>query len=522
MSGGGATGSTHKCGLLELLIFVAAIVCGTACSICSKTMMQLRGVGMTGHDEQFSKPLFQTFGMFVGMCFGMVLHWAVLYFRIPFPGYEWGDEDEATAEAKNGIAMMSKVENGKAPTSAFYATEKQPLVGSTLQNSATPTTTTSNSNNNKSLPTWMYFFLAIPSLFDTLATLLCMMGLRYIDVSIYQMLRGSGIIFVALMKQHVLKDHLFNFQWAGVLGNVLSVVFVGATAILSSENSGEQANAAAKASGGEALLGVVLIMAGAFVQALQFVFEEKVMNMEIPAPPLLMIGMEGVWGTFLCVAVLYPLAYYLPGDDHGSYENFENTLAMIKSSTTIQLSFIVYFFAIFGYNLFAALVTFLLNSVWHAILDNFRPITVWSTDLFIYYVIVQTGDLGEPWTKWSFIQLTGMFVLFYGTAGKLPQPSHRLSVIVCIVFFGIRRNRAQISHEILQCHRMRSVQRTQSWLSQAGGPVVGFWVKFFEGIPGTARSGARRRLGSQADQEPSVVVVLRRTVALHFRSHAST
>ena len=89
-------------------------------------------------------------------------------------------------------------------------------------------------------------------------------------------------------------------------------------------------------------------MAGAFVQALQFVFEEKVMTMAIPAPPLLMIGMEGVWGTFLCVAILYPLAYYLPGDDHGSYENFENTWAMIQNSTTIQIWFVVYFFVIFG------------------------------------------------------------------------------------------------------------------------------------------------------------------------------
>lgn len=210
----------------------------------------------------------------------------------------------------------------------------------------------------------------------------------------------------------MLKDHLYRFQWAGVVGNVLSVMFVGATAILSSENS----PAKTEQSGGEALLGVLLILAGAFVQALQFVFEEKVMTMEIPAPPLLMIGMEGVWGTLLCVFVMYPIAYYIPGDDHGSYENFENTFTMIKNSTTIKMSFVVYFFAIFGYNLFAALVTFLLNSVWHAILDNFRPITVWTVDLLIYYVIVQGGDLGEPWTKWSFVQLIGMFVLFYGTA----------------------------------------------------------------------------------------------------------
>ena len=42
-------------------------------------------------------------------------------------------------------------------------------------------------------------------------------------------------------------------------------------------------------------MGVLLIMAGAFVQSLQFIFEEKVMTMEgdCAAPPLLLIGMEG-------------------------------------------------------------------------------------------------------------------------------------------------------------------------------------------------------------------------------------
>ena len=37
----------------------------------------------------------------------------------------------------------------------------------------------------------------------------------------------------------------------------------------------------------------------------------------------------------------------------------------------------IYFFTIFMYNVFAVLVTFQLSSIWHAILDNFRPITVW-------------------------------------------------------------------------------------------------------------------------------------------------
>ena len=417
--------SAKKCGLGELVIFIAAIVAGTACSICSKTMMQLHGVGLTGEVEQFSKPIFQTFGMFVGMMFGLVMHWLVLLLKIPFPGYE-----HITVPVPSATLLPLN-------SASVVATEKDSLL---KRNNGTASSTEPCSAP-RTTPLWMYFFLAIPSIFDLAATALCMMGLRYLDVSIYQLLRGSGIIFVALMKQHVLGDHLYKFQWIGVFWNVISVVLVGSTAILNS------ARDQASVEPGEAFLGVLLVMTGAFVQALQFVFEEKVMTMDdVAAPPLLLIGMEGLWGTVLCLLVVYPLVYYIPGSDHGSYEDPYNTWDMFVNSKNIQLAFVVYFFAIFAYNLFAVLVTFMLNSVWRtcttcivlrwvlcrcgvlahsispsvvfadAILDNFRPITVWCTDMFIYYVITTQGDFGEPWTQWSYVQLLGMCVLLYGTA----------------------------------------------------------------------------------------------------------
>ncbi|EEC47108.1 predicted protein [Phaeodactylum tricornutum CCAP 1055/1] len=386
-----SSSSTTRCGVFELSIFVAAIVSGTACSICSKTMMELHGVGIDGTMELFTKPIFQTFGMFVGMMFGLIMHWAVLVLKIPFPGYE------------HTSALDNDQRPGYNTTSTNYGaiqSEKDQLLASQAS-----TASTSNAT-----PVWMYFFLIIPSIFDLGATALCMMGLRYLDVSIYQLLRGSGIIFVALMKQHVLGDRLFFFQWLGVFWNVVSVILVGATAILNSNDDVDL-------DPNDAFWGVALVMAGAFVQALQFVFEEKVMSMEdAAAPPLLLIGMEGFWGTLLCLVVVYPLAYYFPGEDHGSYEDPFNTYEMFMNSNTIQWSFVIYFFTIFAYNLFAVLVTFMLNSIWHAILDNFRPITVWLTDLMIFYVITETGDFGEPWTKFSVVQLLGMFVLLYGTA----------------------------------------------------------------------------------------------------------
>mmetsp|Transcript_40 Transcript_40/g.72 ORF Transcript_40/g.72 Transcript_40/m.72 type:complete len:509 (+) Transcript_40:98-1624(+) len=432
MGGGSTDPAPHKCGLVELLIFVSAILAGTACSICSKLLMEQHSAGLDGNEnENFAKPLFQTFGMFLGMLFAFPIHWMVVAFRIPFPGYTFSAEEATTpahpppkqqtsTNSKNSGYSYSNETDALLPSggkklSVIKETSFASSVGSSVainisdhHHQQQQQVTEDTSAMSK---TWMFFFLAIPSIFDLVATGLCMLGLQYLNVSTYQMLRGSGIVFVAIMKQNVLGHRLQRFQWIGVFWNVVSVFLVGGTAMLASHD----VTIVTSTDASTAVLGVMFVLSGAFVQALQFVFEEKVMSMEDSVPPLFLIGMEGFWGTFLCVAVLYPLAYLTPGSDHGSYENPYNTLLMIQNSSTIQVIFVFYFLTIFAYNVLACLVTFMLNSVWHAILDNFRPITVWGVDLFIFYVVTH-GALGEAWNKWSMMQLVGMFVLLYGTA----------------------------------------------------------------------------------------------------------
>jgi hypothetical protein len=39
---------------------------------------------------------------------------------------------------------------------------------------------------------------------------------------------------------------------------------------------------------------------------------------------------------------------------------------------------------------------------------------VWLTELFIFYIVTQL--FGEPWTKWSWLQLCGTAVLLFGTS----------------------------------------------------------------------------------------------------------
>jgi hypothetical protein len=87
---------------------------------------------------------------------------------------------------------------------------------------------------------------------------------------------------------------------------------------------------------------------------------------------------------------------------------------------------------VFLYNIFCIYVTYLLSSIWHAILENFRPVSVWGTDLILYYLITD-GLFGEAWTKYSWIQFIGMILLFVGTAvynGSIEVPGFEYEGLV--------------------------------------------------------------------------------------------
>jgi hypothetical protein len=135
-------------GTLEVLVFFAALISGTVCSLSSKTLMDTNAIGITGEMESFSKPLFQTMVMFLGMCMGLVMHHVVVVFKLNFPGYNFDN----------------------------------------------PVTSSS------SIPTELYYYLLIPSMFDLCCSALSMYGLTFVNVSVYQMLRGGAIVFVALLK----------------------------------------------------------------------------------------------------------------------------------------------------------------------------------------------------------------------------------------------------------------------------------------------------------------------------------
>jgi len=355
-------GGERSCDASAATVFVVGLVAGTVCIIASKALFEGTARGITGEVEPFKPPVYETFIMFFGMVFALPLYL--------------------------GLELVKRLRaRGDAEAQAKLAAEPEV----TLK---------------------MLVALCVPAVFDLSSVLFLMAGLMCIPASMWMLLRGGSIVFVALMKQFGLNSPLTPSMWVGVCTIALAVGLVGLSPLFAGDEADESASPAAE--GGGALFGIGLTMAGTFMQSLQYAYEEKVMSGDNPAPPWLLIGMEGLFGSMLTVLVVYPIAGMVPGADHGVFEDVENTFAQLSDSPSLVNLSILFCISVFVLNSFSVLVTFMLSSVWHAILDNFRPITIWATQLVIYSLT--DGAHGEAWTRGSYLQLLGLGVMLLGTA----------------------------------------------------------------------------------------------------------
>ncbi|OQR81471.1 Drug/Metabolite Transporter (DMT) Superfamily [Thraustotheca clavata] len=244
--------------------------------------------------------------------------------------------------------------------------------------------------------------LAYPAMADLGATALMSIGLMYVPVSTFQLVRCTIIVFVAFLKVVFLNFRPTGYMKCGIALNSIAIFMVSASCF------GEENEASS------ALLGVSVLMAGCLITSSQYVLEETVMRKK-DTPPMMVIGLEGVWGTLIMLFIVFPIAYMLPGADNGHAEDVIDSIVMITNSSTIQWLCILYICCITIFNVASIFVTYLLDSVWRSILANFRPVSVWSMDLALFYIF-SSGTLGEAWTAWSWLQLGGMLLLFFGTA----------------------------------------------------------------------------------------------------------
>lgn len=83
-----------------------------------------------------------------------------------------------------------------------------------------------NAENKRPIKS-VYYKVFAPAFCDFLASFIMFVGLLWIDVSIWQMIRGSIIIFTGLIRQFWLKKPLKASEWVALGVIFLSLAVVG-------------------------------------------------------------------------------------------------------------------------------------------------------------------------------------------------------------------------------------------------------------------------------------------------------
>lgn len=268
---------------------------------------------------------------------------------------------------------------------------------------------------SKGLHGWKLLLLWFPAVCDMISTTLLRISLLYIPVSIYQMARGSLVLFVGLFSVVFLGRRLWLYQWIALLIVVVGVSLVGYSGSLIRDATREVVNLVTV--GGalteaknepdvtRALIGMFFILCSQVFTAAQWVAEEKIMQRWAVAP-LLALGCEGVFGALTIVA-LTPImgqpwiTSQFPFFDLGrGWRQTFATSTVLWSSVAIALS-------VSMFNYFGLCVTRHVSSTARSVMETCRTLSIWLVSLWL------------GWERLLFpisvLQLAGFGLLVHGT-----------------------------------------------------------------------------------------------------------
>jgi len=263
---------------------------------------------------------------------------------------------------------------------------------------------------------------AIPSFFDLFASTLMTFGLIYINVSIFQMLRGSMVIFSAILSIIFLKRRIHGYEWFAICLTIIALVCIG-TAGIFIPTVGQTEETEYSAS--RKFLGCVLVILSQLVQAGQIVTEEFILK-DINMPALQIVGWEGIWGLVMMVLIACPFAFICPGTDPsplgGSLENIFDSFHQLFHSSDIGIVVAIFLVAVMLYNIFGMLVTSVSSAINRTILEAVRTLLIW---IFMLICAAANAPFGEYWVAWSWLELGGFILLItsslmYNAVIKLP------------------------------------------------------------------------------------------------------
>lgn len=248
-------------------------------------------------------------------------------------------------------------------------------------------------------------WFALPAICDICGTTLMNLGLIYVSVSIYQMIRGALILFVAIFSIMFLKRTISNIEWASLFVVVIGITVVGYTG--STVKHLEQISADAVEANAKAVVGIFLVLLAQVFTATQFVIEEHIMNKIYISQPGKIVALEGLFGTGVTLGgmvLLHVFSVWI-NHNHKATNKFNMAVAFDEFFTNraILVSGIGAMFSIAAFNIVGVTVTKKLSATSRSTIDTCRTLLVWLVSM----------TLG--WESFNTLQLFGFALLVVGT-----------------------------------------------------------------------------------------------------------
>jgi drug/metabolite transporter (DMT)-like permease len=220
--------------------------------------------------------------------------------------------------------------------------------------------------------------LILPALCDVISSTFMNVGLILVSPSIFQTLRGSLIIFTALISMIFLRKKYTIHQMIG-----LFIIFSGISVVGTSTGNNTSDT-----------IGICMILLAQVFTATQYVLEEKILTTENSSvTPLLAVGLEGIFGIIL-VLVVSPVYFVVMKVDP--------IKLFYQINFMLWISFIVLVFTIAIINYLGLTLTKNMSSVSRTTVDACRILVVWIVSIII------------GWEVFSLIQLLGFLIMLSG------------------------------------------------------------------------------------------------------------
>ncbi|KAF5391456.1 hypothetical protein D9757_002053 [Collybiopsis confluens] len=241
---------------------------------------------------------------------------------------------------------------------------------------------------------WRVLLFWIPAACDLTGTTLMNVGLLYTPVSIYQMSRGSLVLFVGFLSVVFLRRRLWLYQWMSLIIVMTGVALVGFSGSLTKDAVKEAMVTLTRMSISPftstdlpppepidqpevttVLVGVFFIIFAQIFTATQFVVEEKILS-QYSVPPLVAVGLEGFFGS-LTILLFFPVLALPSVSSRSPFFDIPRGWHQMVDTPSVLWSGVVIAFSIALFNFFGLSVTRHVSATARSLVDTCRTLAIW-------------------------------------------------------------------------------------------------------------------------------------------------